>query len=398
MWTLLKRFFGLVVIVAIVAALYLAMRPQPVLVDIATVAAGPMKVTINREGITRVQNIFTVHSPMAGRVSRTALKEGDHVMANTTIVAAIHPNDPPFLDRRTEARLRAAVEVARSAIALSNVEHRRALSALTLAESDLERARTLAQSKTISARQLQLAENTRELAAAQVESAKATISLRKAELASAQSQLMQPEASTPELIDRVCCVELTAPIDGVVLNVLVKSERAVTTGTPIMEIGDVSDLEIAVELLSSDAVRISEGAAAIITDWGGPRDISATVVRIDPAATTKVSALGIEEQRVNVILEMSQPELQLGHGFRVFVQITEWQSDNVLQVPLGALFRVDGDWTVFVVRDEIVAAVAVEIGRINDEIAQVLGGLENDDHVVLHPSDQLSDGAAVAIR
>ena len=170
MWQIVKRVIGVGIGLAVVAALVWAVQPAPVRVDLARVEAAPMKVTINREGVTRVRNIFTVHSPIDGRMSRTALKEGDHVEANRTIVAAIHPNAPPFLDRRTEARLRAAVEVARSGIALANVEFRRATSALTLAEADLARAQQLAQSQTISARQLQVAENKVELARAQIES------------------------------------------------------------------------------------------------------------------------------------------------------------------------------------------------------------------------------------
>lgn len=207
---------------------------------------------------------------------------------------------------------------------------------------------------------------------------------------------MQPEPTDPK--GESCCVNLVAPVDGTVLSMLVRSEQAVSAGTRIAEIGDTSDLEIVVDLLSADAVRIHPGTRALIKDWGGEEALAATVRRVDPAGFTKVSALGIEEQRVNAVLDLDQPEKGLGHAYRVFAEIAVWECDRCLQVPIGALFRSGARWSVFVVANDRLQRTEVDIGRMNDEVAQVLGGLAAGAAVVLHPGDTLEDGSLVAPR
>ncbi|MGE0232327.1 MAG: efflux RND transporter periplasmic adaptor subunit, partial [Flavobacteriaceae bacterium] len=261
----LKWIIGIAVIVLIAGGFWLALRQQPVLADLAEAVTGPMTVTINQEGRTRVREIYTVSSPIAGHLSRTTLDVGDRVEANETIVASIHPLDPPLIDRRAQAELRAAVEAARSAVVLAQAERERAKAALDLAAGDLERAESLSRTSVISQRALEKAVADRTLAEAQLRSAEATIKVREAELESAEARLLQPSDVSKDASSD-CCVNLTSPSDGVVLEVLTKSEQAVTAGARIATIGDPSDLEIVVDLLSSDAVRIRPGMKAQITD------------------------------------------------------------------------------------------------------------------------------------
>ena len=390
---------GLAALAAIVGAgLYVALREQPVSVDAAPVIEGPMIVTINQEGVTRVRNVYTVSAPISGHLDRTSLEEGDPVEANRTVVASIHPMDPPLIDRRTEAELLAAIEAARSGVAQAELEHQRALSALEPAEADLERAVRLFGSNIVSERDLQRATTEVALQEAQVKSTEARIRQRQAELNSAKARLMRPGDEILDIKGRECCVEVTAPIDGIVLSVRVKSEQAVAAGTPLAEVGDPRDLEIAVDLLSEDAVRIRPGLKATITDWGGEENLDATVRRVDPSAFTKVSALGLEEQRVNAVLDLDRPEPLLGHGYRVFARLAIWRSEKALQAPIAALFRTSGNWAVFRIVDDRAELVPVEIGHLNDESAEVTAGLSRGDRVVLHPSDTLDDGGLVAPR
>lgn len=383
---------------AILFGFYLAMREKPNLVDTAVVKRGEMRVTIREEGITQVKDVYTVSSPIAGHLDRTTLEEGATVIANQTVIASIRPPDPPFLDERTFAELTAAAEAARSAVALAEVEHAQAERSLSLAQSDYNRAVQLAKTNIVSERALEQARNVLQLQEAQIASAEAVVSLRKAELASALARLRQPRDFNKATSDPDCCIRLTSPVDGVILKVLARSEQAVAQGAPIIEIGDPTKLEIVVDLLSSDAPRIKPGSRAIISDWGGDTDLSATVRRIDPAAFTQVSSLGIEEQRVNVILDMETVRPELGHGYRVLASLVVWSADDVLQIPIGALFRSGGQWAAFAVSDGRAELRKIEIGRINDEFAQITAGLNEDDTVILYPNDVLQDGSLVEPR
>lgn len=393
----IKRLGLLVVVVAVAAAFYMALRDKPVLVDSANVSEGPMRVTIDQEGVTRVRDVYTVSSPIAGQLDRTTLEEGDAVKANDTVIASIHPLVPPFHNQRTQAELVAAVEAARSAVSLAQVELQRSQTALNLARSDLDRATRLSQTNIISQREFEKAQNDVALLQAQVNSAAANIRLRKAQLASAEIRITQPE-DTERTDDSDCCMQLRVPVDGVVLKVLTKSEQALLQGTGIAEIGDPSEIEIVVDLLSADAVRIRPGAEALITNWGGDVDLKAVVRRIDPAAFTKISALGIEEQRVNAVLDLKEPEPKLGHAFRVFARLVVWESENVLTVPIGALFRSGSDWSVFRIEGERAALIKLKIGHMNSHSAEILEGLDIGDRVVLYPNDLLEDGGLVAER
>lgn len=392
----LKRGIAVLAVVAIAGGFAYALREQPSLVDVATIGEEPMHVAIREEGITRVREVYTVSTVVGGHLTRMVLEEGDSVKAHETVVASIHPLDPPLIDKRTEAELLAARDAARSAVGIAEIELQRSETALRLAEDDLNRALKLFKPGVISAAALQRVSNEVELQRGAVDAAKATIGFRRAELASAEARLLQPDPLDPT--GGNCCVNLLAPVDGTVLAVFAKSEQAVVPGMKIAEIGDTGTLEIAVDLLSADAVRISTGTKATITDWGGDYPLSAVVRRIDPAGFTKVSALGIEEQRVNVVLDLDKPERRLGHGYRVFAEMTVWECAKCLQVPIAALFRDGNKWHVFVMQSDRLRETAIAVGHMNDDTAEVLGGVAAGDAVVLHPSDTLDDGALVARR
>ncbi len=394
----IKRFVYLALAVAIAAGFYLALREKPVLVDVFTVEAGPMTVTIDEEGVTRVRDIYVVSSPIAGHLDRTTLEEGEMVLANQTIIASIHPLDPPFLDDRTRRELSAAVQAAEAAVALAEVEYTRAQSALSLATSEYDRAATLAKTNTVSESQLEKAWNELQLHKAQLASTEASIRLRKSELASAEARLMQPGEISGKPSGETCCVSLSSPVDGVILKVLARSEQAVSPGTQIAEIGDPEDMEVLVDVLSSDAAKIQPDSKVIITDWGQDSDISATVRRIDPAAFTKVSSLGIEEQRVNIVLDLDEVPPQLGHGYRILARIAIWSADNVTQLPIGALFRSDGNWSVFAVENNHAVLRTVEVGHMNAVNVEILSGMSEGDQVVLYPNDRMEDGKLIEIR
>ncbi|MCB1485979.1 MAG: HlyD family efflux transporter periplasmic adaptor subunit [Bauldia sp.] len=395
----LKRAIGLVVVALVVAGAVLALRPQPVPVDIATVGTAHLAVTVDEEGIARIRDVFRVSAPVAGRVERLPVEVGDKVYRNTTTLASIHPVDPPFLDIRSRRELEAAVEAARAAVNLAKAQVNAAEAAERLAQSELERAERLAKLETIAKSVLDKAVADHETATAQVAETKASLNLRNSELASAEARLIQPNQLEGGSGD-ACCLTIRAPVDGTVLTLLTESEQVVTAGEGLLELGDPTNLEIIVHLLSDDAVSIHQGSVAMIDHWGGT-PLTAEVRRVDPAAYTKVSALGIEEQRVDAILDIVDPYevwQRLGHEFRVMVHITVWEGDDVLQVPLGALFRTGADWTVFRIVDGKAVETPVTLGHRNNQAAEVVAGLEAGDLVVLHPSDRVVDGVAVEDR
>lgn len=394
----LKRIGLVVSILVVIAAFYFAMREKPILVDVAITKQEPMSVTIDEEGETRVRDVYTVSSPIAGHLSRTTLEEGETVVAHDTIIASIHPLDPPFLDKRTRAEYFAFAEAARSGVAVSEVELTRATMAYELSLSEYRRALRLAKTNVISQSHLEKVENEMKLLKAQVDSAKAVIRLRNAELVSAEARLKQPSDVNRDPDSKDCCVNITSPESGVVLKILARSEQAVSSGTQIAEIGDPKNLEIVVDLLSSDAPKIAIGSKVEISEWGGENKLEAVVRRIDPAGFTKVSSLGIEEQRVNAVLDLKSVPDALGHGYRVLAKLVVWSQNNVLQVPIGALFRSNGAWAVFAIENGYASLRQISVGQMNNHRAQVLDGLTDGDRVVLYPNDLLEDGSLVEER
>ncbi len=379
-----------------------ALLPSAVLVDTALVARGPLEVTVDEEGETRILEIYTVSAPIAGKVQRTPLEVGDEVVKNETVVAVIEPSDPSFLDIRKRRELEAAVAAAEAAISHAKTHIIRSQAELKFAESEKDRAKSLADRGTVSRRTLEQASMEVDVRRAALDEARADLELRQRQLESAKARLIGPVSIVPSKVDGDdCCVQVKAPESGRVLKIPTESEQVVEAGAPLLEIGDPHDLEIVTDLLSTDAVKVRGGARAHIEGWGGPYRLEARVRRIDPAGFTKVSALGIEEQRVNTILDIIDDKSkwrELGHDFRVFVRITVWKSDDALRVPLSALFRSGKDWAVFKVEDGEARMTRVEIGQRNTEFAELRSGLEPGDRVILHPSDRVADGVGVEQR
>ncbi len=387
--------------VLLAAAAVYAFRPQPVPVDVAGAVRDAMVVTIDGDGRTRVREVYVVSAPVSGQVLRIERHVGDAVVAGETVLATIRPTDPTFLDRRARAQAEATIKAAEAAFALAEAERARAEAELDFARSELDRSAKLAQRGTISQRELDRATlelRTREAALA---TAEATITKRRYELEMARAALIQPGQRVGDGVAPECCVEVFAPVDGRVLRMIQESEGVVLAGAPLLEVGNPADLEVVVDLLSADAVRVEVGAAATIDDWGGGDTLRARVRRVEPYGFTKVSALGIEEQRVNVILDLIDPAeqwRQLGHGFRVDVHIVVWHGEDVLQIPLGALFREGSDWAVFVLEEGRASLRRVLIGHSNGRVAEVLGGLSADELVILHPGDRVANGVRAVRR
>jgi HlyD family secretion protein len=395
----LRRGLLLAFVAVVVAALIYALLPKPVAADLASVDRGAIEVTIDEEGVARIRDVYNVSATVGGYLNRFPLEVGDAVERGYTVVAEIRPSAPSFLDERTRRELEAAVGAASAGVRLAEAELARAQADLRMREADLERSARLAQSGTISARAMDEAETANDSARAAVAQAEAALELRRNELTSAEARLIQPGGEDPQ--GGACCMLIRAPVSGVVLKVHAESAQVVPAGALIAEIGDPSDMEVAVDLLSTDAVRVALGAAAYIEGWGGGKTLSARVRRVEPSAFTKVSALGIEEQRVNVLLDLLDPRTAweaLGHEFRVMVRISVWRGDDVVRVPLSALYRRGDGWTVFRVLDGRAVETAVRIDHRDTAFAEVLEGLKPGDTVVLHPSDQVEEGVKVEAR
>lgn len=384
---------------AIAAGLIYAFRPQPVLVDIVTLSRDPMTVTIDEEGETRVRDVYVLSAPVTGRALRIDSDVGDEVVAGDTVLARIQPTDPSFLDLRSRAQVEAQEKTAAAALRLASAELEQAEAELEFAGNEVERARRLRRESAIAARTLDEAESTYRIKKAAVEMVGSSLDMRRFELEQVRAQLVSP-VDTIAQADVCDCVSITAPVSGRILNIVHESEGVVQAGEPLLEIGDPDDLEIIADFLSADAVQIEPSQTVIIEDWGG-EPLSGRVRRVEPTGFTKVSALGIEEQRVNVIVDFdasSEDRQRLNHGYRVETRIVLWQDDNALKLPLTALFRDGERWAVFAEEAGYARLRHVEVGQRNGLDAEITDGLAEGASVVLHPSAQITDGVMVQGR
>jgi HlyD family secretion protein len=385
---------------ALIAVLaFVSFRTDPVPVDLHEVARGPMQITVNADGRTRIREIYEVSAPVAGIARRSPVEVGEAVTEGETVVAVVEPVAPALLDARSRLEAEAALREAEAAVDVAQGRLRQADEDLSFARSHYDRARTLVERGVASVTRL--------------EDAAQALAISEAARGTAQSQL-QAASSARDRVAAVlvepadvgrpadqCCIPLRAPISGVVLGVDQISERSVAMGARLVALGDPTDLEIVADLLSADAVRLRPGARAVVERWGGPEPLEARLRSIDPVAVTKVSALGIEEQRVDAVFDLLTPPERrpnLGGGFAVFLRVVEWETDDALQVPLSALFRHGTGWAVYAVEDGSARRVPVEIGRRGATHAEVNEGLSEGMRIVTHPSEALSDGAAVAER
>ena len=381
---------------ALVGGLVLvALWPTAVPVDLAGVTRGPLVVTIDEEGRTRVRERFVVAAPVTGRILRIELEPGDRVAAGD-VVARLRPEAPPLLDARTRAEAVAAVQSAEASWGRARAEEQRARTALTQAQRELTRMRTLTAAGATAAQDLEARETDAVLAAEAVDAAVFAVRTASAEVERARARATAPAAQREEAI-----VAVTAPSAGVVLKRIRESESIVPAGEPLIEIGDPRQIEIVVDLLSTDAVRVRPGARATVEEWGGDAALSATVRRVEPGGFTKVSALGVEEQRVNVVLDLNadgEDCAALGDAYRVETRIVLWEAETVLKVPTNALFRHDTRWAVYVARDGRARLTVVELGHQTGQEAEVTSGLSEGAMVIVHPGDLLQDGSRITQR
>ncbi|MEZ5565514.1 MAG: efflux RND transporter periplasmic adaptor subunit [Gammaproteobacteria bacterium] len=368
-----RLLFWTPIVLAGALALLWLFRPQPIPVDLVAITTGDIQVTVSDEGETRVHNVFVVSAPLPGLMHRIALKAGDTVTRQETVVARIEPNDPNFLDARSLGEAQAAV--------------RRAEADRNFAVAELKRYRELAREGVVSANDLDAATHRAETAQAGLEQARAVLT--------APSRVRRRQGPDCD------CVDVYSPVSGSVLRVLQESEAVVASGEPLIEIGNPEDLEIVVDLLSTDAVRVEAGQRVLIEAWGGGPPLKGKVRRVEPFGFTKVSALGVEEQRVNVIIDFDEPRARwarLGHGYRVEPRIVLAEADGVLKVPQAALFREQGDWAVFVDAGGKARLRRVKLGLENGLEAQVLDGLSAGEQVVLQPGGRVTDGVGLKAR
>lgn len=383
--------------IVLVGGLVWALWPQPTPVDMAIATRGTLQVTIAGDGITRVREPFAITAPTTGTVERSPVQVGDTVVAGQSVVAVILPAEPALMDARTRAQAEAAVTEAEAAVQVAETNLRRVISDLSHVRTELDRAQALAATGAISQRALENAQQAFTQATQALAGARSERELRQAGLARARAQLLGPDAVAPGDGRLV----LKAPHSGTVLSIADASARLVQAGAPLLTIGDLNDLEVEVDLLSPDAVKVSPGAAAFIDRWGGDGILGARVRRIDPAAFTRVSALGIEEQRVRLLLDFTGPaeaRRGLGDRYRVFVRIVTWEGRDLLLVPQSALFRQDGGWAAFRVTDGVARIVAVSVGHQSEGQAEITDGLAVGDRVVLYPAASLTDGIRVVAR
>ena len=383
------------VVIVGAALVWMALAPRVFDVEAATVARAPLRVTVDEEGETRLRRRFVVSAPVSGRVLRIENRPGDQVTKGQTL-AVIQPAAPMPLDARTQMTGEARVRAADAAVSRANAERQRLVVELKQAESDTARAKALLDAGYGS-------RDVHEQVAARVGSLREAVAAADSAIRAAE---FESAAAKAALISRGeaaggRAVTVTAPIAGQLLRRMQESEAVVPAGAPLVEIGTLDDLEIVTDYLSTDAVKIKPGAAVIIDRWGGEGTLNGRVQRIEPSGFLKISALGVEEQRVNVVIDFSEPRgnrQALGDGFRVEVRVVIWESPDALVVPTASLFRREGEWSVFLIDGDVIRLRTVKVGQRTEQAAQVLDGLAAGDRVVAYPGESLADRTKVRIR
>lgn len=395
----LRWLIGTVIAASVIGAIVFALLPRPVPVDVVAATVGPLVVTVDEEGRTRIRERYVVSSPLTGRLRRITLDPGDPVGAGTTVLAVVEPTDPTLLDARSLAEAEARVQAATAAVRQAEATLEGTRAAYEHAANELE---------WVMEAEAHGAATDIELARARVAERQAVESLREAEfgkeiteyeLEVARSALLYARGGADD--EHRARMPVYSPINGVVLRVLQESMSIVSPGTPLIEVGDARDLELVIEVLSTDGVNIEPGQRVFVERWGQPRALDAIVRLVEPSAFTKVSALGVDEQRVNVVADFVTPASEraaLGDGFRIEARIVVWEDNATLRIPTSAAFRHDDGWAAFIVENGAARLRAIEPGRQNERETEVVAGLAEGEWVVTHPSDQLTDGVGVRIR
>jgi HlyD family secretion protein len=420
MTKLVRRILLLLLIVGLAGAIAYGLRPMPVEADLAAVERGSIRETVDQDGKTRIREKYVVSAPLAGRLLRVELENGDKVEAGRTIVASIEPPAPGLLDIRARRQAEANVKAAEAKLERAQPLLDEAVANLEYTQADLKRAEQAraANPQAISASEIdnrrmmvrtrealvRSAERSKDIATFELDQARAALvrfTPLGGETGGAGGNADKPTPAPYPKPEDNWRFDIPSPINGRVLRVFQESTSVVTAGTPLLELGDAHDLEVEVDVLSRDAVKIHPGAAVSLEEWGGDKPLSGVVRLIEPAGFTKISTLGVEEQRVWVIIDLADPPNMwqtLGDGFRVEARIVIAQASDVLKAPTSALFRVGSDWAVFRIEDGVARQRIVHVGIQNGLEAEVLDGLKQGDLVVIHPGDNIVDGKAVKPR
>lgn len=389
-----RRALVAVLLAAAAAGVVQAIRPRPLPVEVAAAARGPLAVAVEETGVARVKDRYVVSAPVAGTVSRQRLEPGDRVEEGQ-VVAEIAPARAALLDGRTRAEAQARLSAAVSALGQAEALRGRAAVAEALARDDLARSRALAEGGSLAAQQLDRAAFEARMRAEELASAVFAVKVAAEQVRVARAAVADDGGPRDRHVD------VLAPASGHVLRVLQESEGVVPAGAPLVEVGNPEQMELVVDLLTTDAVRVRPGTPVTVHGWGGDRALPARVLEVEPSAFTKPSALGVEEQRVNVIAALTAPRGEwaaLGDGFRVEARLVLWQADDVLKIPQGAAFRHGDGWAAFAVEGGRSRLVPVRIGHRGETEVEVLEGLDAGAVVVVHPGDRVKDGARVEAR
>lgn len=381
---------------ALMLALVWGLWPAPVAVTTTTAQRAPLVETVEDEGRTHLRNAYIVSAPIGGYLHRVALEPGDNVAAGDTVFVLEAP-PAPALDARTREQARESLAAARARVQAARAEQENREADLSLARSELRRMRELSDRGLVAESELERAQSAVARATSALAAARASVEAAGFEVENARAVLEIAEGERSG--DGRQALSVAAPVGGVVLTRQRCCEGVIQAGEPILEIGQLDELEVRVDLLSMDAVRVAAGTRVIIENWGGEEALEGRVRRVEPAGFKRISALGVEEQRVPVLVEIDSPReiwQKLGVGFRVDARFILWEGDEVLQVPSSALFRLDNRWQVFVVEGGRAHRRAVEPGRQSGLHTQILSGLASGEEVVVHPGDRLSHGVRVA--
>ncbi len=378
-----RRWLSYVGAALLLALILFGMMPKPVPVETGRVSTGKLRSTVNEEGKTRIRHRYVVSAPVGGQLRRIPFKAGAEIASTQTVVAVIDPISPALLDARTRTLAEARRDTAAAQLERARAQQK-------FAANELRRNEKLFKDKTVSEQELEQVQWRETSAAREFTAAEAALRQAEAEML----EFTSPGAATRPP------VELRAPSAGRVLKVFEESSRAVLTGTPLLEIGDPNDLEIIIEALSRDGAMIATGTLVELEQWGGAEPLQARVRFVEPAAFTKVSALGVEEQRVYVVADLLTPTAQrgsLGDNFRVEARIITWEAERALKAPAGALFRRGMDWHTYVIAEGRAQLRTVKTGRTSGTEIEVLEGLKDGDEVILYPGDRVADGTRVSL-
>lgn len=382
--------------IGILALIGWGLTPKAIEIETGTIVRGPLTVRVAEEGKTRIRNRYIVAAPVAGKMRRVPLKPGDEVKPGQTLLTTIEPMATPLLDPRARVQAEALVSMKEATRLQATQSLAAQQSASKMATSDRDRLRAIQRAGTVSESERDRAEGEASIKASEVRATEFALQVLDYELAQARAALERPDATTAGNL-----IEVKSPVPGLVLKVMQESEMVVTPGTPILEIGDPADLEIEAEILSRDAVTIHPGDPVSIEQWGGETPLSGRIRRIEPAGFTKISALGVEEQRVIVLTDLIDPPpaaQALGDRYRVEVRVAVWQKDDVPVIPSGALFREGSAWKTFMLHHGKAKLVTLEVGHSDGRLTEILSGLSIGDEVLLHPPDTVKAGSAVRKR